>query len=163
RRRLDDVGRLEMGSGGNGGGELGRELSEGEMLAAPLEEPEDSRVPEGGGAAVAEEHLVALGQREQLNQPRADVADDGPDARAAGVKVVSFGAGEPDFATPDYIVEAAIEAARRPAAHHYTAVGGLPELKEAIAAKTARDSGYQVAPGQVLVTNGGKQAIVNAF
>jgi aspartate/methionine/tyrosine aminotransferase len=83
--------------------------------------------------------------------------------RAAGVKVVSFGAGEPDFATPDYIVEAAVEAARRPAAHHYTAVGGLPELKEAIAAKTARDSGYEVAANQVLVTNGGKQAIANAF
>jgi aspartate/methionine/tyrosine aminotransferase len=83
--------------------------------------------------------------------------------RASGVKVVSFGAGEPDFATPDYIVAAAVEAAGQPAAHHYTAVGGLQPLREAVAAKTARDSGLEVSPAQVLITNGGKQAIANAF
>jgi aspartate aminotransferase len=83
--------------------------------------------------------------------------------RASGVKVVSFGAGEPDFATPDYIVAAAVEAAAQPASHHYTAVGGLQPLKEAVVAKTARDSGYEVTPPQVLITNGGKQAIANAF
>jgi aspartate/methionine/tyrosine aminotransferase len=83
--------------------------------------------------------------------------------RASGVKVVSFGAGEPDFATPDYVVAAAMDAARRPANHHYTAVAGLPELRAAIAEKTARDSGYVVGPNQVLVTNGGKHAIANAF
>jgi aspartate aminotransferase len=82
---------------------------------------------------------------------------------AQGVKVVSFGAGEPDFATPDYILAAAVEAAGKPASHHYTAVAGLPALREAVAAKTARDSGLQVTPAQVLITNGGKQAIANAF
>ncbi|HKY74978.1 MAG TPA: pyridoxal phosphate-dependent aminotransferase [Acidimicrobiia bacterium] len=83
--------------------------------------------------------------------------------RASGVKVVSYGAGEPDFATPDYIVAAAVEAAAQPASHHYTAVGGLQPLREAVAAKTARDSGLEVSPAQVLITNGGKQAIANAF
>jgi aspartate aminotransferase len=83
--------------------------------------------------------------------------------KASGVKVVSYGAGEPDFPTPDYIVAAAVEAARQPASHHYTAVSGLQPLREAVAAKTARDSGYEVTPAQVVVTNGGKQAIANAF
>ncbi|MEP6667024.1 MAG: pyridoxal phosphate-dependent aminotransferase [Nocardioidaceae bacterium] len=83
--------------------------------------------------------------------------------KAAGRPVIGFGAGEPDFATPDYIVEAAVEAARDPRNHRYTPAGGLPELKAAIAAKTARDSGYQVEAGQVLVTNGGKQAVYETF
>ena len=83
--------------------------------------------------------------------------------KAAGRPVVVFGAGEPDFPTPDYIVEAAVEAAREPRNHRYTPAGGLPELKEAIARKTLRDSGVSVAASQVLVTNGGKQAIYNAF
>ena len=83
--------------------------------------------------------------------------------RAQGVKVVSFGAGEPDFPTPDYIVAAAVEAARQPASHHYSAVQGLQPLREAVAAKTARDSGLTVTPAQVLITNGGKQAIANTF
>jgi aspartate/methionine/tyrosine aminotransferase len=83
--------------------------------------------------------------------------------KAAGKPVIVFGAGEPDFPTPDYIVEAAIAAARNPVMHRYTPAGGLPALKEAIVAKTARDSGLQVTPAQVLVTNGGKQAIYEAF
>ncbi|GGZ20049.1 aminotransferase [Streptomyces inusitatus] len=83
--------------------------------------------------------------------------------KAAGRPVIGFGAGEPDFPTPDYIVEAAIEACRTPKYHHYTPAGGLPELKKAIAEKTLRDSGYAVDPAQVLVTNGGKQAIYEAF
>lgn len=83
--------------------------------------------------------------------------------KAEGRPVVGFGAGEPDFPTPDYIVEAAVEAARDPRNHRYTPAGGLPELKKAIAAKTKRDSGYDVEPSQVLVTNGGKQAIYAAF
>jgi aspartate/methionine/tyrosine aminotransferase len=83
--------------------------------------------------------------------------------QAAGRPVIGFGAGEPDFPTPDYIVEAAVAACREPRNHRYTPAGGLPELKEAIAAKTARDSGYSVAAGQVLVTNGGKQAVYAAF
>ncbi|MEY4137393.1 MAG: hypothetical protein RL205_1521 [Actinomycetota bacterium] len=83
--------------------------------------------------------------------------------KAAGRPVIGFGAGEPDFPTPDYIVEAAVAACRVPAMHRYTPAGGLPELKEAIAAKTLRDSGYAVTAAQVLVTNGGKQALYNAF
>ncbi|MFJ8432792.1 pyridoxal phosphate-dependent aminotransferase [Kitasatospora sp. NPDC094019] len=83
--------------------------------------------------------------------------------KAAGRPVIGFGAGEPDFPTPDYIVEAAVEACRDPRNHRYTPAGGLPELKAAIAAKTLRDSGYAVDASQVLVTNGGKQAIYEAF
>ncbi|MGP3981857.1 pyridoxal phosphate-dependent aminotransferase [Streptomyces sp. KR80] len=83
--------------------------------------------------------------------------------KAAGRPVIGFGAGEPDFPTPDYIVEAAAEACRNPKYHRYTPAGGLPELKAAIAEKTRRDSGYEVEPAQVLVTNGGKQAIYEAF
>jgi aspartate/methionine/tyrosine aminotransferase len=83
--------------------------------------------------------------------------------KAAGRPVIGFGAGEPDFPTPDYIVEAAVKAAREPKYHRYTPVPGLPELREAIAAKTLRDTGYQVDAAQVLVTNGGKQAVYNAF
>ena len=83
--------------------------------------------------------------------------------RAAGEDVVSFGAGEPDFPTPEHIVEAAIEACRVPAYHHYSATPGLPALREAVAAKTMRDSGYEVTASQVLVTNGAKQAVYEAF
>jgi aspartate aminotransferase len=83
--------------------------------------------------------------------------------KAAGRPVIGFGAGEPDFPTPQYIVDAAIAAAAEPRNHRYTPAGGLPELKQAIAAKTARDSGYAVEPSQVLVTNGGKQAVYQAF
>ncbi|MFZ1855335.1 MAG: pyridoxal phosphate-dependent aminotransferase [Candidatus Nanopelagicales bacterium] len=83
--------------------------------------------------------------------------------KAAGRPVVGFGAGEPDFPTPDYIVEAAVEACHDPKWHRYTPAGGLPALKEAIAVKTKRDSDYEVSASQVLVTNGGKQALYNAF
>src|SRR3954462_317277 len=83
--------------------------------------------------------------------------------KAAGKPVIGFGAGEPDFPTPDYIVEAAVAAARNPAMHRYTPTGGLPALKEAIVAKTARDSGLSATPANVLVTNGGKQAVYEAM
>jgi aspartate aminotransferase len=83
--------------------------------------------------------------------------------KAAGRPVIGFGVGEPDFPTPDYIVEAAQRACAVPRYHKYSPAAGLPELREAIAVKTARDSGYQVAPGQVVVTNGGKQAVYEAF
>lgn len=83
--------------------------------------------------------------------------------KAEGRPVIGFGAGEPDFPTPDYVVEAAVEACRDPKNHRYTPAGGLPELKKAIAEKTLRDSGYAIEPAQVLVTNGGKQAIYAAF
>lgn len=82
---------------------------------------------------------------------------------AQGKNVIGFGAGEPDFATPDYIVEAAVQAARNPAMHKYTPNDGLPALREAIAEKTLRDSGYAINPADVLVTNGGKQAVFQAF
>ena len=83
--------------------------------------------------------------------------------RAAGEDVIGFGAGEPDFPTPAHIVEAAVAACRDPKNHRYTPAAGLPELREAIAVKTARDTGYAVKASQVLVTNGGKQAVEEAF
>ena len=83
--------------------------------------------------------------------------------KAAGEPVIGFGAGEPDFATPDHIVEAAVIAARDPKNHKYTPVGGLPELKEAVAAKTTRDSAFACRADQVLITNGGKHAVYNTL
>jgi aspartate aminotransferase len=83
--------------------------------------------------------------------------------QSAGEHVIGFGAGEPDFPTPAHIVEAAAAACHDPANHHYTPTAGIPALREAIAAKTLRDSGLTVAASQVLVTNGGKQAVANAF
>jgi aspartate aminotransferase len=83
--------------------------------------------------------------------------------KAAGRPVIGFGAGEPDFPTPAYIVEAAQRACAEPRFHKYTPAAGLPELRQAIADKTARDSGYHVEANQVLVTNGGKQAVYQTF
>jgi aspartate/methionine/tyrosine aminotransferase len=83
--------------------------------------------------------------------------------QAAGEDVIGFGAGEPDFPTPARIVEAAAAACADPRNHKYTPTPGLPELRAAIAAKTERDSGLVVTPSQVLVTNGGKHAVYNAF
>lgn len=83
--------------------------------------------------------------------------------KAAGEPVIGFGAGEPDFATPDYIVEAAAIACRDPRNHRYTPAAGLPELRSAIAAKTLRDSGVEVDPGNVVVTAGGKHAVFEAL
>ena len=90
------------------------------------------------------------------------------DAKAKALKsegrpVIGFGAGEPDFPTPQAIVDAAVAACSDPRNHRYTPAAGLPDLREAVAAKTARDSGFQVQPSQVLVTNGGKQAVYQAF
>jgi len=83
--------------------------------------------------------------------------------KAQGESVVGFGAGEPDFPTPEHIVAAAEAACRDPRSHKYTPTAGLPELREALAVKTRRDSGLDVAASQILVTNGGKQAIANSF
>ncbi|HEU5307182.1 MAG TPA: pyridoxal phosphate-dependent aminotransferase [Acidimicrobiia bacterium] len=83
--------------------------------------------------------------------------------QAAGEDVVGFGAGEPDFPTPAHIVAAAAAACADPKNHKYTPTAGLPELRAAIAVKTARDSGYVVDPSQVVVTVGGKHAVYNAF
>jgi aspartate aminotransferase len=101
-------------------------------------------------AAIAESATLAVDARAKALQ-------------AAGEDVVVFGAGEPDFPTPDHVVEAAAKACSDPRNHHYTPTGGLPELRAAIAEKTKRDSGYDVRPSQVLVTNGGKQAIFEVF
>ena len=83
--------------------------------------------------------------------------------KASGRPVIGFGAGEPDFPTPDYIVAAAVKAAQDPANHRYTPAAGLPDLRKAIVDKTFRDSHYQVTVDQVLVTNGGKHAVYNTF
>ena len=83
--------------------------------------------------------------------------------KAAGRPVIGFGAGEPDFPTPAYIVDAAVAAAATPANHRYTPTPGLPELREAIVAKTLRDSQFAITADQVLVTNGGKQAVYQSF
>jgi aspartate aminotransferase len=83
--------------------------------------------------------------------------------QAEGRPVISYAAGEPDFATPDHIVEAALTATRDPRNYRYTPAAGLPELREAVAAKTLRDSGLEVGAAQVVVTNGGKQAVYQAF
>lgn len=83
--------------------------------------------------------------------------------QAEGRAVISYAAGEPDFATPEYIVEAALTATHDPKNYRYTPAAGLPDLREAVAAKTLRDSGLEVSPGQVVVTNGGKQAVYQSF
>lgn len=83
--------------------------------------------------------------------------------KAAGRPVIGFGAGEPDFPTPQFIVDAAIAAAADPSSHKYTPAAGLPALRQAIADVTARDDNYTIDPSQVVVTNGGKQAVYQAF
>jgi aspartate aminotransferase len=83
--------------------------------------------------------------------------------QAEGKAVISYAAGEPDFPTPAHIVEAAVAAAKDPKNHRYTPAIGLPELREAIAAKTKADSGTEITASQVVVTNGGKQAVYQAF
>lgn len=83
--------------------------------------------------------------------------------KAAGLDVIGFGAGEPNYPTPAYVVDVAADACRDPKNYKYTPTPGLPELREAIAAKTLRDSGYEVDPAQVVVTNGGKQAVYSTF
>ena len=83
--------------------------------------------------------------------------------KAAGRPVIGFGAGEPDFATPDYIVEAAVKAARNPAMHRYTPAAGSRRCARPSQKTTLRDSGYEVSPADIVVTNGGKQAVFQAF
>ena len=83
--------------------------------------------------------------------------------KAQGRPVIGFGAGEPDFPTPAHIVDAAREALNDPKNFRYSPASGLPELKKAIAEKTLRDSGVEIDPSQVVITNGGKQAVYQAF
>ncbi|BFV58742.1 pyridoxal phosphate-dependent aminotransferase [Kitasatospora sp. CMC57] len=118
-------------------------------MSSPTPRPADRRVSARVGA-IAESATLAVDAKAKA-------------LKAAGRPVIGFGAGEPDFPTPGYIVDAAVAACQDPKNHRYTPAGGLPELKAAIAAKTLRDSGYEVDASQVLVTNGGKQAIYEAF
>ena len=103
----------------------------------------------------------SISQRALNVQPSATLAitNKANALRAEGTPVIGFGAGEPDFATPERIVEAAIAAARDPATHRYSPAAGLPVLREAVATKTLRDSGYSVDPSQIVITNGGKHAV----
>ncbi len=121
-----------------------------------------------GGSWTVSESTVRSGRVSARVAGIAESATLAVDARAkalkaAGRPVIGFGAGEPDFPTPGYIVEAAAAACADPANHRYTPAAGLPALRSAIADKTARDSGYDVTGEQVLVTNGGKQAVYTAF
>ena len=125
-----------------------------------------ARRPEGiGGRRADPTEARRVSRRIAAITPSATLAVDAQAKamKAAGEDVIGFGAGEPDFATPDHIVEAAVAACRDPKNHRYTPAGGLPELREAIATKTRRDSGYEVGADQVVVTNGGKHAVYNAF
>jgi aspartate aminotransferase len=121
----------------------------GAMTDAPTSTPSRRRISRRIGS-IAESATLAVDAKAKA-------------LKAAGRPVIGFGAGEPDFATPEAIVEAAVRAARDPKNHRYTPAAGLPELREAIAVKTARDSGFEVKAAQVLVTNGGKQAVYQAF
>lgn len=91
------------------------------------------------------------------------ISNKAKEMKAAGRPVISYGAGEPDFATPSHIVEEAIAAAQDPKYHRYSANAGLPELRAAVADVTSRDSGVTVGASNVLITNGGKQAVFQAF
>ena len=116
-------------------------------------------------------HISSPSPRSRVSQRLASIAESATlavDARAkalkaAGRPVIGFGAGEPDFATPQHIVDAAVAACLDPASHRYSPAAGLPALREAIAAATLRDSGYEISPGSTIVTNGGKQAVFQAF
>jgi aspartate/methionine/tyrosine aminotransferase len=116
-------------------------------------------------AIAPEGPIVSLSARVQAiaESPTLAVTAKAKALRAAGKPVIGFGAGEPDFPTPAHIVAAAQEACADPANHRYTPAAGLPELRAAIAAKTARDSGLTVDPDQVVVSNGGKHALFNLF
>ncbi|WP_306892392.1 pyridoxal phosphate-dependent aminotransferase [Agromyces albus] len=122
-------------------------------------------------AASARRRLVVVTEHARLSARIAAIAESATlkvDAKAKALQaegrpVISYAAGEPDFATPEYIVEAALAATRDPKNYRYTPAAGLPELREAVAAKTLRDSGLEVGAGQVVVTNGGKQAVYQAF
>ena len=120
-----------------------------ESTAGPAGSPARARVSRRIGA-IAESATLAVDAKAKA-------------LKAAGRPVIGFGAGEPDFPTPEAIVEAAVQAARDPKNHRYTPTAGLPELREAVAAKTKRDSGYEVSASQVVVTNGGKQAVYQTF
>lgn len=115
--------------------------------------------------SMATQPRTRVSQRLAALQPSATLAVDAKAKalKAAGQPVIGFGAGEPNFPTPAHIVAAAIEAASDPKNHKYTIAKGLPELRAAIAQKTKADSGVVVDPDNIIVTNGGKQAVYQAF
>ncbi|HZK51605.1 MAG TPA: pyridoxal phosphate-dependent aminotransferase [Actinomycetota bacterium] len=115
-----------------------------------------------GGAQITPDRL-AQRMSEITESPTMAIDAKAKALKAAGEDVIGFGAGEPDFPTPEHIVEAAAKATHNSAYHRYTPAGGLPELRSAIASKTKRDSAYDVDAQQVVVSNGGKQALYNAF
>jgi aspartate aminotransferase len=132
-----------------------------QTAVTPTEPPTDARPrPDADGAAL---RRVSLRIGSIAESATLAVDAKAKALRATGRPVIGFGAGEPDFPTPGYIVEAARTACAVPANHRYTPAAGLPELRAAVAAKTERDSGLLVAPEQVLITNGGKQAVYQAF
>ena len=106
---------------------------------------------------------IAARVRELSESPTLAITAKAKALRAAGEDVIGFGAGEPDFPTPAHVVEAAQRACADPMMHRYTPAAGLPALREAVAVKTKRDSGYEVGPDEVLVANGGKHALYNVF
>ncbi|HEX9260870.1 MAG TPA: pyridoxal phosphate-dependent aminotransferase, partial [Acidimicrobiales bacterium] len=120
---------------------------------------------------LAEGHCASMANVNRISQRIGAIAESATLAvdakakalKAAGEPVIGFGAGEPDFPTPAHVVEAAAEACRDEKNHRYTPAAGLPELREAIALKTKRDSGFDIAGTNVLVTNGGKHAVYNSF
>lgn len=116
-------------------------------------------------AATISRMIMPLSERVDRVAPSATLAVDAQAKamKAAGIDVIGFGAGEPNFPTPKPIVDAALLATQDPANYRYTPTAGLPELRAAIANKVLRDSGFEVAPEQVVVTNGGKQAVYETF
>ncbi|MEM9706590.1 MAG: pyridoxal phosphate-dependent aminotransferase [Pseudomonadota bacterium] len=105
-----------------------------------------------------------VAERLQRIAPSATIAatQKARELKAKGVNVISLGAGEPDFDTPEHVKEAAIEAIRR-GETKYTAVDGMPELKDAICKKFARDNALDYRMDEVSVSPGGKPVIFNAF
>ncbi len=126
-------------------------------MSTAAEGPESTTNPVAGQQRIAS-RIAAIAESATLKVDAKAKA-----LKAAGRPVISFAAGEPDFATPQHVVDAAVAAAQDPRNHRYTPATGLPELKQAIADKTARESGVSVDPSQVIVTNGGKQAVYQAF
>jgi aspartate/methionine/tyrosine aminotransferase len=142
--------------------------------SSPRRAPERTAILDGIRPVIRAPHpstLVVVTERAPLSRKLSAIAESATlkvDAKAKALKaegkpVISYAAGEPDFATPQFIVDAAAEALADPASYRYTPAPGLPALREAIAAKTLRDSGLEVSPSQVIVTNGGKQSVYQAF
>ncbi|MTV26884.1 pyridoxal phosphate-dependent aminotransferase [Nitriliruptoraceae bacterium ZYF776] len=155
-----------MGASARDGSGGGRRESTAPPPAAPTWGGSGGGQPSVGSVVETDlERPVSLSRRilEMEESPTLAVTAKAKALRAAGEPVIGFGAGEPDFPTPAHIVEAAQRAAADPANHRYTPAAGLPALREAIVAKTKRDTGYDVTADQVLVANGGKHALYNVF